>query len=69
VYDIPSDLIRTGIREIRALAKRLVVHLSEDFDFESPLEDQMPSALKMAPKEDMLDRHLEQARIQSNGRP
>jgi hypothetical protein len=67
VLDVSDTLLEVGERETKALLKRLVMHLTEH-SFEGFLEDLLPGRLSVSKDGDLLERHLEQARITSNGR-
>lgn len=67
VLDVSDTLLEVGERETKALLKRLVMHLTEH-RFTGYLEDLLPGRLSVSENGDLLERHLEQARITSNGR-
>lgn len=67
VYDVPSSLIEAGIKEARALAKRLVLHLTEH-GFEDFIEDAIPGNMGMEMQDNIIERNLNNARIQHGKR-
>jgi len=63
LFQVSKSLLDSGIEEARSLLERLVLHLEGDYDFQRPLEDQQTAKTMLAPKEDMLSRHLSESSI------
>jgi len=64
LFQINESLLESGIEEAQSLLRRLVLHLSEDYDFQRPLEDQRSAKVALGAREDLIERHLSKSSLQ-----